>query len=86
MSLELNCGTSPENLRIITIPNGTTIIGDYELSMEDFCEMVKYVLNNTDLLPDDLRLKLVEDIKNSKVVPGWNSILLQGKDSKRIQF
>ena len=43
-----------------------------EISMEDFIDMVFYVLTNSDLEPNDIRLKLVRVIKDIEVVPGLN--------------
>jgi hypothetical protein len=45
---------------------------DVTIPMKDFCYLVEYVLENTDLFENDPRLKLVEKIKNFKVIPGYN--------------
>lgn len=60
-------GTKPRNLELKTSsrPSEHNIVhlGDYEISMEDFAEMVEYVLTNTDLLPNDPRITLVGRLK-----------------------
>lgn len=43
-----------------------------ELTMGDFCEMVKYVMTNTDLNSDDPRLELVRWVSELKQVRGYN--------------
>ena len=45
---------------------------DIEISLEDFCCLVNYVLTNTDLHKDDPRIPLVEKIKNLQLLPGYN--------------
>jgi hypothetical protein len=45
---------------------------EISISMTDFCYLVEYVLENTDLFKDDPRLELVEKIKKFKIVPGYN--------------
>ena len=58
------------NLPDITL--GTTK-ANFEITMEDFCEMVKYALYNTNLKgTDDPRVKLIEWIANLKTVEGFN--------------
>lgn len=75
MSLLLNNGTIPNELRVKTGFgfDDSVSIGDYELSMDDFCETVTYVLMNTDLKENDPRLKLLETIKKLQVMPGYMS-------------
>jgi len=49
------------------------ILGDYRITLNDFCTLAEYVLSNTDLDSDrDPRLKLVERVKDCKVCPGSN--------------
>jgi hypothetical protein len=45
---------------------------EFELSLRDVLMLCSYVLTNTDLDPDDERLKFVEAVKAMKVVDGWN--------------
>lgn len=72
MSLELS-GAFPDGLTIKTGFDGQTIyLGDYEISMKDFCEAMLYVLENTDLEPDDPRLEFVELVKSMRQVEGYN--------------
>jgi len=56
MSLYLNGGTVPQNLRTKSVGHSSLApaldgegihIGDYRLSMQDFCSLVGYVLTNT---------------------------------------
>jgi hypothetical protein len=51
--------------------NNKVHLGDYEIPMSDFCEAIYYALTNTDLFPDDPRLKLVEEIKRLIVLDGY---------------
>lgn len=46
----------------------TLFLGDYEIPMEDFRELMMYVMCNTPLAEDDPRLELLEDIKDLTVV------------------
>ncbi|MBI4276657.1 hypothetical protein HY629_02335 [Candidatus Uhrbacteria bacterium] len=79
MSILLGMGTKPKNLYLKTHPNGfgdvggKVVLGDYEISMADFAVVVEYVLTNTDLEPDDVRLQLVKCIKSMRRVKGWNN-------------
>jgi len=43
-----------------------------EIDMRDFCELVLYVLTNTDLDPMDPRVRLVNLIREMKIVEGHN--------------
>ncbi|MCK4996749.1 hypothetical protein KAS08_00450 [Candidatus Pacearchaeota archaeon] len=75
MSLILNQGTKPENLRVMTPATSFSkliFIGDYEITMKDFVELMNYVLTNTDLRSDDPRIKFINNVKKAKIVPGWN--------------
>ena len=80
MSLTLDLGTVPKGLRCKThglVPislSDKVDIGDYELTIEDFCMLVHYVMTNTDLLgPDDPRISLVKMFRKARVVDGYNS-------------
>jgi len=47
-------------------------LGKDEIPMSDFCEIVHYVMTNTDLSSEkDPRIGLVEIINNYKVAPGF---------------
>ena len=76
MSLSLNLGTKPDGLVVITpLPSlsGQVVwIGEYQISLKDFLLMAEYVLTNTDLEADDLRLPFVECVKSMHVVQGYN--------------
>lgn len=72
MSLELSQSEGIAVKTYATMP-WKVYIGEYEISIWDFCSMVEYVLENTDLMGDaDPRLKLIEEIKKSKTVKGFN--------------
>ena len=72
MSLKLNID-SPTIPRVLILPDGTIAIGDVEeIGPYDFCEMVKYVMTNTDLRPDDPRYRLIEFMGKLKTVEGYN--------------
>jgi hypothetical protein len=76
MSLTLSY-SKPQDLDVKTLglPGcNVVLLGDYQIPMEDFCEMVKYVLTNTDLEPEDPRLELLEFVKGLKPVDGWNNL------------
>lgn len=55
-----------------------------EISMSDFCDMVRYVLTNTSLGPGDPRCGLVEEIKHTRTDTGFGGrgqrYLLPGDD------
>ena len=44
----------------------TVLLGDYKIPIDDFCCLVEYVLSNTDVRPNDPRLKLVECVNKVK--------------------
>lgn len=60
------------------------MLGDYEIPMEDFCELALYVLTNTDLDKDDPRVALVDRVRAMKVVDGYNKIV--GNDSHSVRL
>ncbi|MEE9568207.1 MAG: hypothetical protein V3W37_02380 [Candidatus Binatia bacterium] len=61
----------------LRIPDGCSFVPD-----EEFCNVIRYFLTNYDLIgPDDPRIKLVDEIKLMKEVPGWD-----GGESKRIEL
>lgn len=43
-----------------------------EISLEDFCVLTYYVLTNSDLMPEDPRLNLIERIKKLQITEGFN--------------
>lgn len=51
---------------------GKVSVGDHEIEIGDFCDMVIYVLTNTDLAYGDEREALVDLIKNMEKVTGYN--------------
>lgn len=53
------------------LPRGEPGI-NLEIPMDDFCELVKYVLTNNELAENDPRLPMVEFVRKLKVVPGYN--------------
>lgn len=78
MSMRLDQGTMPRDTEvkasylgdvIFTTVNPTRQIS---MSMADFAETVIYVLTNTDLVADDLRLSLMERLRRVRVVDGYN--------------
>ncbi len=79
MSIDLELGTKPEEppVNVMAVP-GRILMGhpdgsQIDMSMTDFNVMVKYVLTNTDLEPNDQRLQLVDCIRSMSVVQGHNS-------------
>ena len=42
--------------------------GSFDLSIEDFLLLTRYVLTNTDVIPDDPRIAFVDKLKSAKVV------------------
>lgn len=74
MTLLLEQGTKPNGLGVKTIWPfiKEVMLGDYEISMEDFNAMVMYVMTNSDLTEDDPRYKLLMDIKKLRVIEGHN--------------
>ena len=80
MSLCLNRGTKPEGLEIKMFPMGgqVVLLGDYEITMEDFLIAVHYVLTNTNLTEGDPRLQFVECVRSMQVTKG-HTVVIQGK-------
>ena len=52
--------------------SGYLKIGNTEVSMRDFCDLVEYVLTNSDLEKNDPRVSLIARIANLNVVEGFN--------------
>ena len=59
-------------IQVMPHPNGNIVIGQYDMSMKDFCDMAMYVLINTDLEANDPRLEFVEEVKAMREMPGYN--------------
>jgi len=82
VSLELNNGTTPNNLHVFTPLAGklvsTVMLGSYEISYSDFFLAAFYVLTNTDLQPNDHRLQFVKAVKAIEIVHGFD------KDGQRL--
>lgn len=70
MSLLLNIDTDPP-VRAKSLEK-MVFIADHAVGMEDFCELVKYVLTNADLVKNDPRLELVEKMRSLIFVEGYN--------------
>jgi hypothetical protein len=49
-------------------------VGEHEINIEDFAELVMYFMTNTDLAEGDIRLSLQERIAQLHPVEGWNGI------------
>jgi len=60
--------------------NNSISIGDVEITNDDFCALIYYFFTNTDLKEEDFRLDLINVIKNSTIVDGYNV------GGKRISF
>ena len=45
---------------------------DCQIDMEEFCQLVCYVLGNSDLLSGDPRNRLMDALSNATSVDGWN--------------
>lgn len=77
MSFRLINGTVPDEIEVKTYPSSIDTdvrIGEYEISIEDFCALVWYVLTNTDLHgTNDPRIQLVEAIKKAERTPGHDN-------------
>lgn len=83
MSLLLEQDTRPKGLWIKSLNPSSLMVGDYVIGPKDFNSMVMYVLTNTDLVPNDTRLELIEHIKKLKIVKGFNFDFGR-TDSKRL--
>lgn len=74
MSLRLDLGTKPAGLEVRTYgigPVNVVFLGDYEISQKDFLIAVEYVLENTDLEPNDDRLQFVKYVQSMKEIEGY---------------
>ncbi|MFZ2969535.1 MAG: hypothetical protein WA063_00125 [Minisyncoccia bacterium] len=83
MTLILNREGTKQKIDVKTYGAGDlkdkVIFGKYEILLQDFLDAVHYVLTNTDLEPDDLRLEFVRRVNAMKEVPGYN------KNGKRLK-
>jgi hypothetical protein len=76
MTLELNC--NPMILANSGIPSRNSVHlynsdkVNFDIPMSDFCSLIEYALTNTDLFPNDPRLKLLERIKQATIIEGYN--------------
>lgn len=53
--------------------NGNMVmIGDKYITLHAFCNIVEYVLQNTDLIPNDPRSRLIKKIRFNKLIEGYN--------------
>lgn len=84
MSIVLDQDTRPKGVEVKTSMDGKRVwvgtsslnwVGDadIDMSLDDFCAVVEYVLTNTDLLPCDPRADLLRRLKNFHPVPGYNN-------------
>lgn len=48
-------------------------VGDYYININDMNGLIMYYLTNTDLDNNDVRIELVDRIKNLHIVPGYNA-------------
>jgi len=48
-------------------------VGSLELPLDAVLDIAYYVLTNTNLVPDDPRLKFVQAVKKMRIVKGWNA-------------
>ena len=83
MSYELSNSEPKVLLRSEMFENAINF-GDYRIPMNDFCYAVIYALTNSDLYPNDPRLDLIEKIKKSTIVDGWN--INREPDCKKIKI
>lgn len=60
----------------IRIPKGCSFIPAAE-----FCEIIRYFIENYDLIQDDPRLALLEDLKKAHQIKGYN-----GLDTRRVSL
>jgi hypothetical protein len=88
MSLELSGSLPIITAKSFFVGGGVELYGDkidIQIPLSDFCALIEYVLENTDLerdipeiqngitvLTDDPRIALIEKIRNAKVVKGFN--------------
>ncbi len=86
-------GNIPEDLPIKTVPampslgieRGFVIIGDYQITLEDFCSMAEYVLTNTNLESKDPRLPFQEKMREMVVGDGFPEVR-DGKIKRTIRL
>lgn len=66
------------NIQCSTL-NNILYVGDYDIDLDDFCQLVQYVLTNFDLQHNDPRLMLMSSLAKLNVVQGYN-----GPQSRRL--
>ncbi len=72
MSLVLSNRTIPKDLEVSTTGlNQIVSIGDYEIPLDEFLDVARYVILNTDLDKDDPRIKFVDLMKKLDKIDGW---------------
>lgn len=80
MSLTLDYGTEPPGVAAMSRDGRMLFDAGIDISNEDWCELVKYQLTNSDLVVNDPRMKLVYALGIShRIVTGYN-----GPGSRRI--
>ena len=73
MSLGLDQGTIPEGMRAFISADGQRIeVGNMQISTVDFCQLVIYVLTDTDLKGNDPRFHLMNQIAKLNLTHGHN--------------
>lgn len=76
MSASYRDATDGQEIQVMTpLGHSVVTIGEYDMSLQDFLDMFEYVMQNTDLIPNDPRLRLIEKVKKARQVAGYN----QGK-------
>jgi len=53
----------------ISTPNNDSFI-----PADEFCEIIRYFMTNTDLMKNDPRLKLLKDLKKARKTNGYNGL------------
>ncbi len=72
MSLDLNTDTFP-TIRIMgNAVTGSLYVNGAAVGLQDLCDLIRYAMTITDLVPNDPRLALLDELKTLTVVPGWN--------------
>lgn len=87
MSLELSFTEPKGTVAFSRCDKKVTLVSEgrqlltIKMNMDDFCELVRYVLTNTDLEEEDPRRVLVAQIERMAIVEGFN-----GHGSSRLMF
>jgi len=72
MSYELSY-SEPKAVLKSAILSNDIYFNERKIPMSDFVHAIEYVLTNSDLYPNDPRIRLIEKIKKSFIVSGWNA-------------